>query len=263
MRRISLAAVIPVALAALLAACATKHTTLSGALRLGATAEENYQRGVDELKDKNFPEAIRFFEYVKAKYPFSKVSVAADLRLADIKFAEGRYAEAAEAYEAYQKEHPSADELDYAEFRAGLSRFRAAPQDFFLLPPLEEKDQTETEKAVASLHDFLAKRPDSKYVPEAKKTLAAAENLLAKREMFVGDFYFKREIWGGAAGRYKGLVDRYPESPLVSPALWKLAHTYVRLDQKFLARQALQRLITQHPESRDRAEAEKLLESLR
>jgi len=259
MRRISL--VLP--LAALLAACSTKHTTVAGSLRLGTTAEENYQKGVDELKDKNYTEASRFFEYVRAKYPYSKISASADLRLADVKFAEGRFHEAAQAYEAFQKDHPSSEELDFAEFRAGLSHAKAAPQDFFLLPPLEEKDQTETEQAVAALRAFLKKHPSSEYVPEAKKALAEAEDLLARRELYAGDYYFKRERWAGAAGRYQTLVDQYPQSKLAPTALWKLAQAQLELDQKFLARQALQRLITQHPDSGDRGRAEKLLESLR
>ncbi len=259
MRRI----VLVVPLAALLSACATKHTTMSGSLRLGTTAEENYQKGVDELQDKNYAEAVRFFEYVRAKYPYSKVSTSADLRMADVKFAEGRFAEAAAAYEAFQRDHPSSEELDYAEFRAGVSRARAAPQDFFLLPPLEEKDHSETEKAVVALRAFVQKRPTSKWVDEAKKELARAENLLARRELYAGDYYFKHERWAGAAGRYRTLVDRYPGSPLVEPALWKLARAHLKLEQKFLARQALQRLVAEHPKSGNRAEAEKLLESLR
>jgi outer membrane protein assembly factor BamD len=250
-------------LAVLLSACATKHTTAGGALRLGTTAEENYQKGLDELGEKNYPEAIRFFEYVRAKYPYSKVSASAGLRLADVKFAEGRFLEAAEAYEAFQKDHPTSGELDYAEFRAGVAHAKAAPQDFFLLPPLEEKDQAETEKAVAALRAFVEKRPSSQWLPEARKALARAENLLAKRELYAGDYYAKRERWAGAAGRYKGLVDRYPDSRLVETALWRLARAQVKLDQKLLARQALQRLIAEHPESAQRAEAEKLLESLR
>lgn len=259
MRRVLLS--LPLAL--LLSACATKHTTAAGGLRLGTTAEENYQKGVDELTAKNYPEAIRFFEYVRAKYPYSKVSASAGLRLADVKFAEGRFLEAAEAYEAFQKDHPTSGELDYAEFRAGLAHAKAAPQDFFFLPPLEEKDLTETEKAVGALRAFLEKHPSSQWVPEARKALARAEQLLAKRELYAGDYYAKHERWAGAAGRYKGLVDRFPGSPLVETALWRLARAQVKLDQKLLARQALQRLIAEHPESDRRAEAEKLLESLR
>lgn len=259
MRRIALALV----LAAALPACHTKYTTLSGSLKLGSTPEENYDRGMSELKDKNYAESLRFFEYVKAKYPFSTVSVLADLRVADIKLAQDRFAEAADAYEKFARDHPSSDQVDYAMWRAGVSHFRASPPDFILFPPVYEKDQRETDKAVTTLREFLQKYPNSKYVPEAKKTLTQAEELAARRELYVGDFYFKRERWAGAAGRYKGLAQDYPDTPQAGPAQIKLAQAYIKMNEKYQARQALQRLIVQRPESRERAQAEKLLESLR
>jgi outer membrane protein assembly factor BamD len=259
MRRIPLL----LALVALAPACATKHTSISGALRLGSTPEENYQHGLDELKDKNYPESIRFFEYVKAKYPFSNVSALSELRLADIKFDQDRHAEAAVAYEQFVKDHPSSEEIDYAHYRAGLAHFKAAPVDFVVFPPVYEKDQRETEKALVSLRDFVEKRPQSKYLPEARKILAQAEERLAHRELYVGDYYYKRGYWAGAAGRYRGLADSYPDTALAQPALLSLARTYARMNEGFQARQALQRLITQHPDSRERPEAERLLESLR
>jgi outer membrane protein assembly factor BamD len=254
---------VALALAAALPACATKYTTVSGSLKLGSTPEENYQRGVAELKDKHYPEAIRFFEYVKAKYPFSSVSLLSDLRLSDIKFAQGRFVEAAESYEQFAKDHPSSDQLEYAQYRAGLSHFRAAPSYFFMFPPVYEKDQRETEKAVSVLREFIEKHPQSTYAAEARQILAKAQEMLAKRELYVGDYYFKRGYFAGAVGRYKGLAETYPDAPQARPAELKLAQAYARMNEKFQARQALQRLITEHPESRERAEAEKLLESLR
>jgi outer membrane protein assembly factor BamD len=263
MRLRCLPALLAAASVALAPACATKHTTVSGTLKLGTTAEENYQHGVDELKDHHSAEAARFFEYVKSKYPFSPVSAKAELRIADIRLADGRDLEAAEAYERFAKDHPSSDEVDYALSRAGIAHLKASPPDFALFPPVQEKDQRETEKAVATLRTFLEKYPKSQYVPEAQKALAKAEDLLAKRELYVGDYYFKRGYYAGAAGRYQDLVDSYPSASLVQPALLKLARSYARLNERFQARQALQRLITQHPDSRERPEAEKLLASLR
>jgi outer membrane protein assembly factor BamD len=261
-----LALALAVAFAAALAlalACATKHTTVSGKLKLGATAEENYQNGMDELKAKHSAEAMRFFEYVKSKYPFSPVSAKAELRIADIRMADGRDLEAAEGYERFVKDHPSSDEIDYAQYRAGLAHLKASPPDFALFPPVQEKDQRETERAVTALRALLEKYPDSQYVPEARKSLQKAEDLLARRELYVGDYYYRRGYWAGAAGRYQGLVDGYPDAPLARPALLKLARTYLNMNEKHQARQALQRLITQHPDSRERPEAEKLLASLR
>ncbi len=259
MRRIALA----LALAAALPACHTRYTTVSGNLKLGTTPEENYERGLAEMKDKNYPEAIRFFEYVKAKYPFNNVSLLSDLRISDIKFAQGRFGEAADAYERFAKDHPSSDQIEYAAYRAGLSHFKAAPPDFFMFPPVYEKDQRETEKAVTSLREFVQKYPQSTYFSDARATLARAEDLLARRELFAGDYYFKRGYWAGAAGRYKGLAETYPDSPLAEPAQLKMAQAYMRMNEKYQARQALQRLIVQHPESQERGQAERLLESLR
>jgi outer membrane protein assembly factor BamD len=259
MRRILLA----LAAAAALPACHTKYTTLSGSLKLGSTAEDNYDRGMSELKEKNYPEAIRFFEYVKAKYPFSNVSLLSDLRLSDIKYAQGRYGEAADSYERFAKDHPSSDEVEYAVFRAGLCHVKAAPSDFFLFPPVFEKDQHETEKGVTTLRDFVQKYPSSTYLADVKKVLAEAEERLARRELYVGDYYYKRGNWAGAAGRYKGLAETYPGAPQAEPAQLKLAEAYVRMSETYQARQALQRLIVQHPESRERPQAERLLESLR
>ncbi len=251
------------ALAAGLLACATKYTSITGNIRLGKTPEENYQRGVEEMKAKHYAEAMRFFEFVKAKYPFSAVSISSDLRLADIKFMQERWVEASAAYEAFVQEHPSSNEVEYAEYRAGVAHYKAAPGDFFLLPPAQEKDLSEADKAVTALRAFVKAHPTSKSIADAKKTLASAEALVAKREMYVGDYYFSRERWAGAALRYKGLADDYPATTLAEPALYKLAQTYVKLNERFQARQALQRLITQHPASRQRAAAEKLLDSLR
>src|SRR4029078_279443 len=36
------------------------------------TAKQNYEKGLAELKDENYPEAQKYFQFVKQKYPFSK-----------------------------------------------------------------------------------------------------------------------------------------------------------------------------------------------
>lgn len=256
-RSLALAAVLA------LAACSTKHTTFTGNLKLGTTPEANYQAGVDELQAKNYTEATRFFEYVKTKYPFSKYSPLAELRLADIKYQQDRYVEAADAYRQFVQLHPTHEEVDYAEFRSGLAYFKDAPGEFALFPPAAEKDQRQAEKAVQALTDFVQTRPDSKYLPEAKKVLEEARTRLAAREWYVAEYYFKRSRWAGAAGRYEAMVERYPGSRHEVEALWKLAQAALKLDEKHRARKALQQLIVKHPADARRPEAEKLLASIR
>ena len=47
------------------------------------TAKQNYEKGLAELKDENYPEAQKYFQFVKQKFPFSKYAVLAELALAD------------------------------------------------------------------------------------------------------------------------------------------------------------------------------------
>jgi outer membrane protein assembly factor BamD len=262
MRRTALALAVPLALA-VLGGCSSKNVTFTGQLKYRPSAEENYQAGLEEKKGENWVEAVKFFEYVKTKYPYSKFAALSELRLADIKYEMGRYVEAADAYAQFVQLRPTHEDVEYAQFRVGLSHLKDAPGDFALFPPAYEKDQRQVEKAVTALRDFVQSHPESKYLPEAKKRLAEAENRLAAHEWYVAEFYYKRQRWAGAAGRYQALVDRYPGSRHEPEALWKLAQACTKMDEKYRARTALQKLISRHPEDSRRAEAEKLLAALR
>ncbi len=246
-----------------LAACKTKHVSFTGQPKFGDNAESDYKAGVDLLADKTYPEAEKFLERVKTKYPFSRFAALSELRLADSKFAQELFPEAVEAYKQFVQLHPTHDEVDYAEFRAGLAHFKDAPGSFALFPPAHEKDQRQLERAAEALSRFLEKHPDSKYAPEARKTLDQANARLAEHEWYVAEYYFKRKRWAGAAGRYETLVDKFPGTRREPQALLKLAQAAIALDEKHRARTALQKLIVKHPQDPLRPEAEKRLAQLR
>jgi outer membrane protein assembly factor BamD len=247
----------------LLALGACAHGAFGGDGKYGKNAEEDYKAGMEELRTHNYVEATRYFEHVKTKYPFSKYAALGELRLADAKFDQDHMIEAADAYQQFVKLHPNHEEADYAAYRAGLAHWKEGPSDFFLFPPPAEKDLTQVRDAAKELASFVQKYPTSKYRPEAETLLARARGLLADHEWFVAEYYAKRGHWTGAAGRLEGLVRDYPGSPREPEALYALAQAYLKVDEKFRAQQALQQLIVKHPQDPRRAEAEKLLASLR
>jgi outer membrane protein assembly factor BamD len=249
---------------ALLAACATStRTGLTGELKFGKTAEEDYRNGQEEQRGRNWPEATRFYEHLRTKYPFSKFAPLAELRLADVLFEQDRFPEAADAYAQFVKLHPTHEEVDYAAFRIGLSRWRDGPSDFLLFPPTHEKDLAQARDAVKALDEFAAKYPESKHRPEAEKILGQARARLAEHEWYVAEFYAKRGHWPAVASRLETLVRQYPGSPREAQALLQLAEAYVKLDERYRAQQTLQQLIVKHPQDPRRGQAEKLLASLR
>jgi outer membrane protein assembly factor BamD len=262
MRRLTTASAPLLALAFVLG-CGSSRVSITGQMKYGKTAEENYTFAEEELKDGNDVEAVKFFEFVRTKYPFSKYSALAELRLADMKYDKDRWIEAADAYREFLKLHPTHENADRAAVRVGLAHWNDAPGDFVLFPPAHEKDQVSVRDAARELAEFLERFPDSKYRPEAEKVLAQARRRLADHEWYVAEFYAKRDLWAGAAGRLETLVRDYPGTPHEQDALMRLAEAYVKLDERFRAQQALQQLIVKHPGSPRRAEAEKLLAQLR
>jgi outer membrane protein assembly factor BamD len=252
------AALALVPLLALAGACAT-----TGEVKYKATAEADYQAGLDEIKHSNWPEAQKYLEHVRTKYPFSKFAPLAELRLAEAKQKQDKLVEAAEAYSSFVQLHPTHDEADYAEFQAALCYAQDAPSEFPLFPPSFEKDQKSIRIAVDKLKAFLANRPTSSHRAEAEKLLAEASNRLVAHEWYVAEFYLKRERWAGAAVRLEGILKQYPGTPREPEAMLKLARAYLGMQETFRAQQTLQRLLARHPDDPRRPEAEALLAGLR
>ncbi|HEY6105719.1 MAG TPA: outer membrane protein assembly factor BamD, partial [Anaeromyxobacteraceae bacterium] len=181
----------------------------------------------------------------------------------DLRFKEEKYPEAAELYAQFVKMHPSHEEVDYAAFRAGLARYQEMPTNFFLFPPSYERDMSSAEAALKAFEEFLRKYPKSKHAEEARKKLDEVKGRFADREWYVAGFYRHRERWPGVAARLERLLKEYPGSAREPEALLGLAEAYLKMNERFRAQQALQQLVVRHPKDPRRAEAEKLLASLR
>jgi len=251
----------PIAVAAALAlgACAKSVP----AVKYESQAEQEYVAGVTALDDRDFADAQKILERVRTKYPYSKFGALAELRLADLRYEQGKFIEAADAYQAFVKIHPSSPQVDYAAYRAAMSRWADAPTDFFLFPPVHERDLAQISKAAEGLALFVEKFPESRYAPDAREKLAKARDILAERDWYAFEFYKKREKWQGAAFRLEKLMKDFPGSAREPEALWQLADMYVKLSERFKAQKTLQTLIVKYPTSSQRGNAEKLLVDLR
>jgi len=251
------------AAAAALGACGSAHVSITGEVKYGKSAEDDYKAGLEEMKTSSWAEATKFFEHCRTKYPFSRYAALSELRIADIKLQDERYLEASEAYATFARMHPTHEDVDYASFREAVSLLRDGPSDFFAFPPAYERELKSTREGVVKMEAFLAKWPSSKHRDEAQKMLQQARGQLIEHEWYAAAFYAKRNRWAGVAGRCETLLAKYPGSKHEVDALLALADAYARLEDRFKARQALQQLIVKHPDDPRRAQAEKLLAQLR
>ena len=107
-------------------ACKGFETNLQDTeVSLQETARQNYEAGEKMLEASRYVEAIKYFEHVKNKYPYSKYAVLAELRIADADFEQEKFTEAIRGYRQFVHDHRSyADEVSYARARLGHKKAR-------------------------------------------------------------------------------------------------------------------------------------------
>lgn len=226
------------------------------------TVEALYQQALEDLDDGLYPEALKGFNEVKTKYPYSKYAALADLRAADTHFERGKFLEAVDAYRHFIKFHPNHAEAPYAMLRISESYFEQIPEDWWFMPPSAEKDQAHTRLAISAYRDMLARFPKSELAPRATDRLAECRLKLANHEMYVARFYFKRDKYRAAAARAEGLLKNYTGLSLDAEALWMAAQARYYDGDVETAKQHLTRLTKDFAQSDWAADAARLLAKL-
>ncbi len=236
---------IAVCLIAALSACASLET--GGEPSYAESAEKNLQLGVEALEAGNHPEAEKYFEHVRTRFPFLSAAKDAELFLADVQFARERYLEARDRYQNFVKVNPTHPRVDYAAFRAAMTHHKEIPSDFFLLPPSAEKDQIEVRNSLGAMTRFIREHPKSKFVPEAQELVADARRRLVEHELYVADFYARREKWNAVANRLERVVTQFPGSTYEEQAWFSLVDAYTKLKDTERTQKTLQRIIEKMP----------------
>jgi outer membrane protein assembly factor BamD len=247
--------------AVVLAGCASSDDATKP-ISYSLTAKQNYEKGLAELKAENYPEALKYFQFVKQKFPFSKYAVLAELAMADAQFARGNYNEAVDSYKTFARLHPTHEKVEdgYTAFKVGECYFKDMPDDFWLLPPSYEKDQSAVVDALREIEDFRKKYPDSKYVKEAEPMRREVLTRLVDHEVYIARFYLKRGFPKAAALRLEGAVRRYPGSGREAELLLALGQTYLQMGDPQRAKESFTRLVAEHRQAGQARRAELYLE---
>lgn len=185
-------------------------------------ADKLYNEGVYLLNEKSSPkDAVKKFEEVDRQHPYSEWARKSLLMTAYSYYETQQYEDAIGAAKRYVSMHPGSPDVAYAQYLIGASYYDQIPD--------VTRDQTRTERAIASLEEVIRKYPNSEYAAQARKKIEVGRDHLAAKEMAVARYYMEKKNFIGAINRFKVVVTQYQTTRLVEEALMRLTECYMML----------------------------------
>ncbi len=206
------------------------------------SAEGLFNRGVELEKNERYEEAVERFKEVRNKFPYSKVTTDAELKIADCYFKQESFPEAQVAYQSFKDLHPKHTTIDYVTFQLAMSYYNQ-------LPPTTDRDLTISQKAITYFDEVITSFPNSKYFKEAKDKKQDVRSKLAAKEEYIADFYFKRQKFESALGRYENLLEEFPNLGFDEKALFRAAFSAHKIGQLDKSNKYFSKLKEKHPSS--------------
>lgn len=167
------------------------------------TVQEKFEAAVESMQNKEYGKAAEYFTDIKDNYPFSPYVVESELGLADAMYLNENYLQAADAYRDFENLHPRHEATPYVL----LQTARSLRLSYRSIDRASTNVQTASEYATRVINEY----PETEYAKLAEEELRLSRKLLAEREVFIGNVYYKMGNYEAAWNRYTRIVKRYPD----------------------------------------------------
>ncbi len=236
------------ALLLMLAACSGNDELPDIAADAGE--QQMYQEAQRHLNNRNYDLAVRTLQLLESRYPFGKYAEQAQLELIFAHYGAYEHEAAVEAADRFIRLHPQHPNVDYAYYMKGLSAYTGNEDVFarFLPTDKTKRDTSHAKEAFAEFAQLVSRFPDSPYAGDAKARMVYLRNLLARHEINVANYYFRRGAYLAAANRGRYVVENFQRTPAVADGLAVMAQGYLLLGMDDLARDSIDTLAMNYPQ---------------
>ena len=199
--------------------------------------EQLYAEAKENLDDRDFADANRYYGRLIARFPFGPYSEQAQLEQAYALYKSGKPEDATSAIERFIRTYPRHPHIDYAYYLKAVINFDRNVTFFTRVfrSDVSARDLNGPTQSYNDFADVISRYPNSRYAADARQRMVYLRNQLARHERNVGLYYYRRGAYVAAAGRGKYQLEADPRSEYHADAVALLAASYKALGQKQLA----------------------------
>jgi len=219
----------------LLAGCASNDE--GGTDLRDAEAAALYETAKSAMDRGDWATATEELEALQAQYPFGIYATQGQLDLVYTYYQSADPVSAVAAAERFRRINPRHEAVPYTWYMQGLALQeknedaikRWAGVDTTLRDPVPRR------QAFQAYTTIVEQYPDSEFVDDARERMDELYRAGARYQLSVARFYAERQAWVATARRAITVIDEFPDSPTVEPALALLEQAYRALELDELA----------------------------
>ncbi|KUJ79640.1 outer membrane protein assembly factor BamD [Microbulbifer flavimaris] len=239
-----------VVMSAIVVACASTDESEEGLPSGSRTEQAFYEAAQRQLRSSQWDLAIKNLRALEDNFPFGSYAEQAQLELIYAYYRNYENDAAIAAADRFIRLHPQHRNVDYAYYMKGLASFTEGSGLFerFLPTDMTRRDPGSARESFAYFAQLMARFPDSRYAPDAQKRMIHLRNLLARYEIHVANYYFKRGAYLAATNRGRYVVENFQQTPAVPDALAVMVQGYHLMEKPELEANSLQVLQANYPD---------------
>ncbi len=209
-----------------------------------------YDQAQEFLSNENYSQGVRALQLLESRYPFGKYAEQAQLELIYAHYQAYEHEAAVEAADRFIRLHPQHPNVDYAYYMKGLAAYTGNEDIFdrFVSTDSSERDTAHAKEAFAEFAQLVVRFPASPYSADARARMISLRNLLARHEIGVANYYFRRGAYLAATNRGAYVVENFQRTPAVADGLAVMAQGYILLGYNELAKDTIAVLALNYPE---------------
>lgn len=227
---------------ALLACCAVAIAACGGRERAAEqlAPEKLYERAHRTLMSGDHRNAVRYYEALEARYPFSEYARQARLDILYAYYKSRQPESAIDSADQFIRENPTHPRVDYAWYIKGLVHFERSANflERWFRADLTHRPPQDARSSFQSFATLVERYPDSPYAHDARARMIFLRNRLADYEVYVANYYLKRKAWVAALARARYCVENYDGAPAIRRAVEIMTAAYEGLGLEELAAQS-------------------------
>ena len=185
---------------------------------------EAYEQGLKELEKGYAIVAAGKFNEAEILYPQSIWAPRSSIMAAYAYYSQNYYQYSIDELKRFLITYPNHERTDYVRYLLAINYYEQIVN--------EKKDLGPILKAKNNFIIVKEKYPNSDFALDADYKLNLIEEILASKEMYLANYYSKKEKWIPAINRYKEILENYSTTIYVEEALHRLVEIHYKLGLK-------------------------------